>query len=132
MGVITLPQHPDQLSELKPDPIPGPQFVEELCRYHTASALAIKRTAKEDVEISGKLIRANKGIIASNQSANRHEDVFKNPDQFDMDCKGLVEDALGFGFGDHRCIAEHLAKTEPPTVFDTYYSFSKRFAGFDG
>ncbi|KAF4341636.1 cytochrome P450 monooxygenase 55A1 [Fusarium beomiforme] len=82
-------------------------------------ALAIKRTAKEDVEISGKLIRANTGVIASNQSANRHEDVLKNPDQFDMDCKGLVEDALGFGFGD-RCIAEHLAKTEPPTVFDTY------------
>ncbi|KAK2666974.1 Cytochrome P450, B-class [Fusarium oxysporum f. sp. vasinfectum] len=77
------------------------------------------RTAKEDVEISGKLIRANKGIIASNQSANRHEDVFKNPDQFDMDRKGLVEDALGFGFGD-RCIAEHLVKTEPPTVFDMY------------
>ncbi|KAK2684635.1 hypothetical protein QWA68_016794 [Fusarium oxysporum] len=59
-------------------------------------------------------------VIASNQSANRHEDVFKNPDQFDVDCKGLVEDALGFGFGDHRCIAEHLAETEPPTMFDTY------------
>jgi cytochrome P450 len=28
-------------------------FVEELCRYHTASAMAIKRTAKEDVEIGG-------------------------------------------------------------------------------
>ncbi|KAH7189926.1 nitric reductase [Fusarium oxysporum] len=64
----------------------------ELCRYDTASTLVIKRTAKEDIEISGKLTRANKGIIASNQG-------------------------LGFGFGDHRCIAEHLAKTEPPTKF---------------
>ncbi|EGU72896.1 hypothetical protein FOXB_16596 [Fusarium oxysporum f. sp. conglutinans Fo5176] len=37
-----------------------------------------------------------------------------------MDCKWLVEDALGFGFDDHRCIDEHLAKTEPTTVFDFY------------
>jgi nitric oxide reductase len=27
------------------------------------------------------------------------------------------EDPLGFGFGDHRCIAEHLAKAELSSVF---------------
>lgn len=55
-GVVTLFQNPDQLAELKADPEKwaGP-FVEELCRYHTASAMAMKRTAKEDVEIGGKV-----------------------------------------------------------------------------
>ncbi|KAI6765736.1 hypothetical protein HG530_006806 [Fusarium avenaceum] len=121
LGVVTLAQHPDQLEQLKADPSLAAKFVEELCRYHTASALAIKRTAKEDVMIGDKLIRANEGIIASNQSANRDGDVFENPDDFNMNRKWPAEDPLGFGFGDHRCIAEHLAKTELTTVFATLY-----------
>ncbi|KAK3376981.1 cytochrome P450 [Lasiosphaeria ovina] len=56
----------------------GP-FVEELCRYHTASAMAIRRAAKEDVEIGGRTVRAGEGVIASNQSANRDEFVFDDP-----------------------------------------------------
>jgi nitric oxide reductase len=55
---VTLFQHPEQLAELKADPAKWAMpFVEELCRYHTASAMAIKRTAKEDVEIGGKVRR---------------------------------------------------------------------------
>ncbi|KAF4960178.1 hypothetical protein FGADI_1197 [Fusarium gaditjirri] len=115
LGVATLAQHPDQLAQLKANPSLAPQFVEELCRYHTASALAIKRTAKKD------LVRANEGIIASNQSANRDEEVFENPDEFNLNRKWPAQDPLGFGFGDHRCIAEHLAKAELTTVFSTLY-----------
>ncbi|KAK4040112.1 cytochrome P450 [Parachaetomium inaequale] len=122
LGVVTLFQHPDQLAELKADPTKwaGP-FVEELCRYHTASAMAMKRTAKEDVEIGGKLIKAGQGIIASNQSANRDEDIFENADKFNMRRKWPNEDPLGFGFGDHRCIAEHLAKAELSSVFTSLF-----------
>ncbi|KAK4652840.1 hypothetical protein QC762_512910 [Podospora pseudocomata] len=122
LGVVTLFQNPDQLAELKADPEKwaGP-FVEELCRYHTASAMAMKRTAKEDVEIGGKIIRAGEGIIASNQSANRDEDIFSDPERFDMHRKWGQECALGFGFGPHRCIGEHLAKTELMTVFATLF-----------
>ncbi|UKZ54429.1 hypothetical protein TrVGV298_008237 [Trichoderma virens] len=121
LGVVTLFQHPEQLAQLKADPSLAPAFVEELCRYHTASALAIKRTAKVDIEIGGKLIKANEGIIASNQSANRDADIFKNPDEFNMNREWPVEDPLGFGYGDHRCIAETLAKTELSTVFSTIF-----------
>lgn len=53
---MTLFQHPQQLAQLKADPSLAPAFVEELCRYHTASALAIKRTAKVDIEIGGKVL----------------------------------------------------------------------------
>ncbi|KAL2674079.1 hypothetical protein Neosp_012525 [[Neocosmospora] mangrovei] len=121
LGVVTLFQHPEQLAELKENPSLAPQFVEELCRYHTASALAIKRTAKVDLEIGGKHIKANEGIIASNQSANRDADIFENPDEFNMNRRWPAEDPLGYGFGPHRCIAEHLAKTELTTVFATLF-----------
>lgn len=53
---MTLFQHPKQLAQLKADSSLAAAFVEELCRYHTASALAIKRTAKVDIEIGGKVL----------------------------------------------------------------------------
>jgi nitric oxide reductase len=96
--------------------------VEELCRYHTASALAMRRVAKEDVEIGGRKIKAGDGIIASNQSANRDEEVFEHADKFDVHRKWPKgKDPLGYGYGDHRCIAEDLAKTELRIVFETLY-----------
>jgi nitric oxide reductase len=62
-------------------------------------------------------IKAGEGIIASNMSANRDEEVFENPNEFDMHRKQHMEDALGFGYGEHRCIAEHLAKAEMRVAF---------------
>lgn len=59
---MTLFQHPTQLAELTADPSLAPAFVEELCRYHTASAMAIKRTAMTDIEIGGKVGTQNAGI----------------------------------------------------------------------
>ncbi|KID97186.1 Cytochrome P450 55A2, partial [Metarhizium majus ARSEF 297] len=122
LGIVTLFQHPDQLHQLKSDPSRAGAFVKELCRYHTASALAMKRTAKVDVEIGGQQrIKAGEGIIASNQSANRDADIFTDPDTFDMNRTWPAEDPLGFGFGDHRCIAEALAVAELTTVFATLF-----------
>ncbi|KAB5536338.1 cytochrome P450 55A2 [Coniochaeta sp. 2T2.1] len=122
LGVATLFQHPEQLAELKSNPSLAPAFVEELCRYHTASALAMKRTAKVDIELGGQHIKAGEGIIASNQSANRDEEVFTDPDTFNMHRHWPEgKDPLGFGYGEHRCIAEHLAKTELTVVFSTLF-----------
>lgn len=61
-------------------------------------------------------IKAGEGIIASNQSGSRDEDVFPNPDVFDMH-RELKKDGLGFGYGPHRCIAETLSKAELTAVF---------------
>jgi len=54
-GVVELLKHPEQLAELKANPSLAPDFVSELCRYHTASALAMKRVAKVDIELGGKV-----------------------------------------------------------------------------
>ncbi|GJC87448.1 cytochrome P450 55A3 [Colletotrichum liriopes] len=117
LGVIELFRNPSQLEELKANPSLAPSFVEELCRYHTGSALAMKRVAKEDIILGGKTIKAGEGIIASNQSGNRDEDVFPDPDVFDIHRTPDPNHALGFGFGPHRCVAEPLARAELEIVF---------------
>jgi len=48
-------QHPEQLRELKADLSLVPSFVNELCRYHTGSSMAMKRVAKEDIQLGGKV-----------------------------------------------------------------------------
>jgi nitric oxide reductase len=118
LGVVELLRHPDQLEALKEDPEKWAKpFVEELCRYHTASALATKRVAKEDVVIGGKAVKKGEGIIAATQSGNRDEEVFPDPDVFDMKRKRGEEEALGYGWGEHRCVAEWLARAELEIVF---------------
>jgi nitric oxide reductase len=119
LGVVTLLDHPEQLAELKKDPSLSKNFVEELCRFHTASSFATRRVAKEDITLGGKTIKAGEGIIAATQSANRDEDVFPNPDVFDM--HRPAGPALGYGYGPHRCVAEWLARAELESVFATLF-----------
>ncbi|OCK74386.1 cytochrome P450 55A1 [Lepidopterella palustris CBS 459.81] len=121
LGVVTLLQHPDQLADLKENPALAKAFVEELCRFHTGSAMATRRVAKFDIELGGKIIKAGEGIIASNQSANRDEEAFPNPDKFDMHRKRGHEQELGFGYGAHRCVGEWLARAELEIVFATLF-----------
>lgn len=55
LGVVELLRNPEQKKELIENPKLASKFVEELCRYHTASAMAMKRVAKEDIELGGKV-----------------------------------------------------------------------------
>ncbi|GAB1210317.1 hypothetical protein APSETT445_009108 [Aspergillus pseudonomiae] len=55
LGVVTLLEHPEQLSRLMEDPSLSKLFVEELCRFHTASALATRRVATVDIELRGQV-----------------------------------------------------------------------------
>lgn len=71
--------------------------------------------------LGGQLIKAGEGIIAATQSGNRDEDVFPDPDRFDMHRKRGEEQALGYGYGQHRCVAEGLARVELEVVFCEYF-----------
>lgn len=71
-----------------------------------------------------KLIKAGEGIIAATQSGNRDEEVFLDPDTFDLHRRRGSEQALGYGYGAHRCIAELLARAELEIVFGKSVKFS--------
>lgn len=64
-----------------------------------------------------QIIKAGEGLIAANASGNRDEEVFSDPDVFNMHRTPDPNHALGFGFGPHRCIAEPLARAEMELVF---------------
>ena len=88
--------------------------------------MATRRVAKVDITLAGQIIRSGEGIIAATQSASRDEDVFSDPETFDIlrfvekEKGGRGEDwhaAMGYGWGQHRCVAEPLARGELEIVF---------------
>ncbi|PVI02845.1 cytochrome P450 [Periconia macrospinosa] len=130
LGIVTLLQHPSQMDKLKANSSLAKPFVSELCRYHTGSAMATRRVAKVDIDLSGHNIKAGEGIIAATQSASRDEDIFSDAADFDIlrfvakEDGGRGEDwyqAMGYGWGEHRCVAEPLARAELEIVFGTIF-----------
>ncbi|KAI3427183.1 hypothetical protein D9Q98_007120 [Chlorella vulgaris] len=115
LGLVSLLEHPDQMEALRKDPSLMPGAVEEICRYHTASALALRRVALTDVEVGGVTVRAGEGIIALNQSANRDEAAFPEPDKFDIRRDASAQ--VAYGYGTHKCVAMPLAMAELEVAF---------------
>jgi cytochrome P450 len=85
--------------------------VEELLRYLTIVQVgAFTRTALEDVELEGVVIKAGVGVTVSLSAANRDPERFGDPDRLDVsrDARGH----LAFGHGRHVCLGQHLARLE--------------------
>lgn len=120
VGLVALEQHPEQKAALLKDPKLYKSFVNEVCRYYTASAYATRRVAKEDIVLNGVKIAAGDGIIAANQAANRDKTVFRDPDTFDL--HRSPNPHVGFGYGIHVCVAEWLARAEMEIAFERLFT----------
>jgi cholest-4-en-3-one 26-monooxygenase len=99
-GVEALLQHPDQLQRLRDDPSLLPLAVDEMVRWVTP-ALYFRRTATVDVEFEGHRIRRGDKVVLAYASANRDEEVFADPDVFDVGRKPNRH--VSFGYGPHFC-----------------------------
>lgn len=112
LGTMTLLEHPDQLKQFKEKPELAGQVVNEITRYHTASALNSRRAVKEDTTIGGVQLKKGDGVVCSVQAANRDKRQFEDPERFDIHRKMSEQDSLGFGYGPHRCQAEAFSRVE--------------------
>lgn len=98
------------------DPSALPATIEELIRYITVLQLApFTRTATEDVEIGGVVIRAGERVQVSAPAANRDPSFLERPDEFDPTRD--VAGHMAFGYGIHQCLGQHLARLELNIVF---------------
>ncbi|MFE7558299.1 cytochrome P450 [Kitasatospora sp. NPDC057500] len=120
-GTFALLRNPAQAEALRRDPALAPQAVEELMRYLTIAHTSI-RTALEDVEVEGRLIRAGESVTLSLEAANRDPERFPGPDSLDLGRKAVGH--LGFGHGMHQCLGQQLARVELtvalPALFDRF------------
>jgi cytochrome P450 len=113
-GLLALIQNPDQLRLLQEDPSRLDSAVEEMLRW-TSPVKHFMRTATEDIDINGTLIRAGQDVLLSYWSANFDEDVFDDPFVFDI--TRSPNKHLAFGFGAHYCLGATLARRELRALF---------------
>jgi len=114
-GLLALLQHPDQLAELRADPSLLPSAVEEILRW--ANPLHyFRRTATADTELRGVPIKAGDKVAMIYTSANRDEDVFVDPQRFDLHRHPNPQ--LSFGIAEHFCLGVHLARLEGRVFFE--------------
>lgn len=108
-GMKALLQNPEQLQLLRDDPSKIISATEEILRWVTPT-VQFSRTATRDYVLRGQTIREGESLCLCFSSANRDEDVFKNPDSFDI--LRSPNPHLAFGTGSHSCIGSQLARME--------------------
>jgi len=91
-------------------------MVDEVIRWATP-VTSFQRTALEDVEIGGVQVKAGQRVALFYASANHDEDVFTDPEKFDISREHNPHLAFG-GHGAHYCIGANLARTEIKFIFD--------------
>ncbi|MEU7745594.1 cytochrome P450 [Nonomuraea sp. NPDC049158] len=114
LGTFALLSHPGQLAALRADPGIADQAVEELLRYLSIAHTGM-RTALEDVELDGHLIKAGDAIAVSVQAANRDPAKFADPDTLDL--RRNAAGHTSFGHGVHQCLGQQLARVEMRVAF---------------
>ncbi|MGH3432015.1 MAG: cytochrome P450, partial [Thermocrispum sp.] len=113
-GMKAFIDHPDQWEEYKASrPRTAP---DEIVRWATPVS-AFQRTATDDLELGGRLIRKGQRLGLFYASANFDEDAFDQPRRFDV----LREENPHVGFGGtgtHYCIGANLARLEIDLMFN--------------
>ncbi len=87
--------------------------VDEFLRFDAPLHL-FERTATEDTEIGGVVVKQGQKIAALLGSANRDEEIFENADELDL--TRSPNPHIGFGAGIHFCIGAPLARMEMTTA----------------
>jgi cholest-4-en-3-one 26-monooxygenase len=108
--------HPDQWKRLLTDRSLLPSAVEEMLRFVTP-VMNFRRTAMVDTEIAGRPIAEGDKVIFYHVSANRDEEVFDDPDTFDVARQPNPHIAFGGG-GPHFCLGANLARMEIRVMFE--------------
>lgn len=108
--LLLLMDHPQALEELREDRSLMNRAINESMRLEPVATFAPRET-KHDVTLSGVDIPAGTALDLCLASGNRDEEVFENPDVFDIHRK-LPMPMLSFGSGAHICLGASVARLE--------------------
>jgi cholest-4-en-3-one 26-monooxygenase len=110
LSALALVDHPAEADRLRTDPSTWATGVDELLRWGT-SVHSFRRTATRDTEIRGVPVAEGDKVVMYYSSANRDEEVFADPETFDV--TRSPNDHLTFGGGGvHHCLGASLARAQ--------------------
>jgi hypothetical protein len=121
--LLTLLRHPDETALVRETPDLAASAATESIRFEP-SISGIPRTVVEPTEVAGTELPPGAMVVLSVAAANRQDDVWKDPDRFDV-TRFTDPDApkpLSFGAGPHYCLGAALARM---TVEEAVRGFAK-------
>jgi cytochrome P450 family 142 subfamily A polypeptide 1 len=114
-GCYQLLSNRDQWNQLCDDPTRIPRAVEEMLRW-VSPIKNMARTVVRDIEFHGKRLHEGDKVVLLYPSANRDEAVFSDPFRFDINRH--PNEHMAFGFGNHFCLGNSLARLELRVMFE--------------
>jgi cytochrome P450 len=109
-GLLALWRNPDQLAAVRADLDANvPAAVEEMLRICTTNQWAM-RTAHRDVSVAGVDIKAGQRVLVVPYAASRDPREYEDPERFVWNRP--IKRILSFGYGQHHCIGNHIARMQ--------------------
>ncbi|MBW0018152.1 MAG: cytochrome P450 [Mycobacterium sp.] len=115
-GIRAFVANPDQIARYRSQPDLRVHAVEEVLRYSTPIMFWV-RGATREVELGDTRIPKGARVVTMLRSANRDEDVFDGPFDFDIGRESNPHVAFGGG-GAHHCLGAMLARAEIRAALD--------------
>jgi cytochrome P450 len=119
-GLLALHENPQEMAKLRANPAFVETLVPEIIRWQTPIAY-MRRTARADAELGGKLIRKGDKLAMWYLSGNRDESVIRDADRFIID-RERPRQHLSFGHGIHRCVGNRLAELQLKILWEELLS----------
>ena len=117
-GMLELIRRPEVYAALEREPALIPGAVEEMLRW-LSPVHYFRRTALADAEIRGQRIAAGDRVAMLYASANRDEEVFAEPERFDV--RRDPNPHVAFGFGEHFCLGAALGRLEARVFLEEFF-----------
>jgi cytochrome P450 len=102
--------HPDQRQAIVDDRSLIPAALEEVHRCYTLTQSLLRYACSDEAEIEGIHIPQGSEMMPLLGAANRDPSRWEDPHTFDIFRPRKAH--LGFGFGHHVCLGQHLARFE--------------------
>ena len=124
-GLMALVENPGQFELVRARRELIPNLVSEIIRYQTP-VLHMRRTARNDVELSGRSIAKGDKVVMWYISGNRDEGKIDRADEFIID-RAKPRQHLAFGAGIHRCVGDRLAEQQIRILWEEILQRDLRF-----
>jgi cytochrome P450 len=108
-AMMELARNPALFERFRAADVDKAGLIEEAVRW-TTPVQHFMRSALEDTELNGQQIKAGDWMMLCYASGTRDEAVFADPFTFNPDRAPNTQ--IGFGFGGHVCLGQHLARME--------------------
>ncbi|WP_327153277.1 cytochrome P450 [Streptomyces tubercidicus] len=105
------------MEELRRDASLIPAAIEELLRVLSVADSIPLRVAAEDIELSGRTVPADDGVIALLAGANHDTEQFDDPERVDF--HRMDNHHVAFVYGVHQCLGQHLARLGLEVALET-------------